>query len=246
MESLKRLNVVVLVVFCVLYFPPSTLNAQVSGGFCPVSTITKEVDYSDILYWSVFTEVVQPGECVDLDAEGIHPPFQLSIEEGTGFYIELGQDDSYKLCADGSACGTTKIKVTDDRGHEIFGYVRSSAGRWVDVFPVSCPSPGPPTYVNGNYRERIAGKWKMKQWDQDWYTISTLCSWGGIDPGECDGGCPSGPGETCSTVLECSECVDNPKIPANLPAQYDCGNGTYEWVQCRCVSAFELEEYVCQ
>lgn len=247
MLRLNRLNIVLIVVFCVLYFSSDTLNAQVSAGPCPVSTITKKVNYSDKLYWSVFTDEIQPGECVSLNVEGQHPPFQWSLEDGVDFFLEPGEEDSYRLCAGGSACGPATIKVKDVRGHKIYGYVRSSAGQWVQVED-ACPIPGPAN--NGDF-ERIEGKYKVFQRYTGNGAVSssnchddedgTFTCDNAYDLGSCYTRCESCDG---GSGMGCVECISNGGFPC--VQQEPCGDGTYKTVRCYCTWIFTLYEWQCQ
>ncbi len=58
------------------------------------------------------------------------PPFEWTVS-GEGFSLEEGIDGEVILSANGSACGSAEINVTDDLGQIVTQYVRSTVGQWI-------------------------------------------------------------------------------------------------------------------
>jgi hypothetical protein len=112
-----------------------TGNFNIPPGFeCPENP-TLEYDTANS------AETIARNGSANLLVIGNNGPYTWSVS-GTGFTLETeGQPTSptNTLYADGSACGAATITVTGCSGAPVIGYVRCTAGAWVN-FTVVCGS----------------------------------------------------------------------------------------------------------
>jgi len=85
--------------------------------------------------------VDREGEATIIVIDGCGP-FSWEVS-GTGFTLAAASTDSRTntLIADGTACGSATITVTDNCGDSCTGYVRGTTGRW-DQKSYNCDLPG--------------------------------------------------------------------------------------------------------
>jgi hypothetical protein len=88
------------------------------------------------LAWGSNPETIAPGTSVLVEVTGGKGPFWWTVSGSSGFHLaQNGASESRTnlLIADGYACGTATITVTDECGFDVTGYVRSTAGVWTLV-----------------------------------------------------------------------------------------------------------------
>ena len=170
-------------------------------------------DCGTALAWGSNPETITPGTSVFLSVTGGKGPFFWSVS-GTGFSLaNNGTTDlpSNLLIADGSACGSATITVTDNCGFEVTGYVRSTVGVWCLIDTCSTTSMPLPTSCH-TLIQGVIGKYKY----------SGYC---------CKGGCYSYYQDKCVPYCAGGGC----ESPLTLPSGYLCfvTLATYEW-KCAC------------
>ena len=95
-------------------------------------------------------------------------PYDWSIA-GTGFTLGSAQTSgvSNTVIADGAACGTATITVTDQCGGSVTGYVRCTTGHWNLVGNGCVLSGAPDTVIEGPYCAiemlKVEGKYQQRQ-----------------------------------------------------------------------------------
>jgi hypothetical protein len=85
------------------------------------------------LAWGSNPETISPGTSVLVEVTGGMGPFWWTVSGSSGFHLAqsgLSESRTNLLIADGLACGTATITVTDDCGFEVTGHVRSTEGKW--------------------------------------------------------------------------------------------------------------------
>lgn len=143
------------------------LKGQEQAGSCKKSILVNceecECIGSDPDVYSTDEEVARLGtENMWVDSGGLAcPPFTWTVS-GTGFSLSKATTDSDMeinvLSADGTACGSATITVTDACGRTAIGYVRCTTGEWCygSVASQDCPNDGAWYYtILGKYLYRI-------------------------------------------------------------------------------------------
>lgn len=113
---------------------------------CILPTIPEEVD--DIETWVALQwdpanpPQVKPEKKAVVKVLGGFPPLHWSVS-GTGFSLADVQttDRTTTLQASPSACGTATVEVIDTYGAHVTGYVRCSAGKWINAGDHVCRPP---------------------------------------------------------------------------------------------------------
>lgn len=133
-------------------------------------------------------------------------PFSWSVS-GTGYSFAQPKTASRSntLIADGSACGTATITVTDDCADTATGYVRNTTGGWVQKSAICEMSGVGTTGDGGSTWELITGNKKQTQSVVKVGTCNDACDQCG-DLCGCSGCCNDG-GAGCSG-LACESCID--------------------------------------
>ena len=109
-------------------------------------------------------ETVAPDSWVGVSILGGASPFTWSVS-GSGFSLDAAETvgRGNVLAATAGACGSAKITITDDCGSVIIGYVRCTAGSWVEKDPACILSGVPDTYWYSapyHYADKIVGNIK--------------------------------------------------------------------------------------
>lgn len=145
---------------------------------------------------------------------GSDGPFNWSVS-GTGFTLDNATTTGLTntLNADGTACGSATITVTDTCSGSATGYVRCTTGQWVDN-GAGCTVPGPYTSKDtGGGSSAIYKRLLGKDWV--WQTIKVAYATG--DSGDCPSYC------NYDTCTGCNDCVTG-KACAEIRADLiDCG-----------------------
>jgi len=116
-------------------------------------------------FFNANPEEVDQGSSVNLAIESGCPPFSWTVSGG-GFSLEEGINGEMILSANGSACGSAEITVTDDLGQSITTYVRSTVGQWSSYTNGCVLSGAPDSEVAGAITlvvEKTQGKYNQKE-----------------------------------------------------------------------------------
>ena len=93
-----------------------------------------QYDLSWLFYWNPDNpQEIDRNSSVEISVIGGFPPYTWSVS-GNGFSLSLNETEgsSNALIADSTACGAATIEVIDNYGVPVTGYVRCTAGQWVD------------------------------------------------------------------------------------------------------------------
>ena len=175
-------------------------------------------------------------------------PFTWSVA-GTGFSLgsatTTGRTNT--LDADGTACGTAIITITDACDDTATGYVRCTTGQWVQKSTGSCIISGAITDTisepdeNSGEHERISGYQKQYQlWGSKCGVASGFYDCENPYPGCGDGGASECNEGTC-LATGCTPCLTGGNIPSMGCRNYT-GGGSY---QVDCVKGLTYYEWEC-
>lgn len=131
------------------------------------------------------------------DEQGKGGPYYWSVS-GNGFRFEVSKTDTTNntLLANGTACGTATVKVTDCGGKTATGYVRCTTGAWAltQAKGSDCPWSGTkaPDYAAGGSDAQIFGYKTYGKWNvsvmyircntKDAAGVACRSAWGLYDP----------------------------------------------------------------
>jgi len=167
-------------------------------------------------------------------------PYTWSVA-GTGFTMQHAQTDGVlnSVVADGTACGTATVTVTDYCEDTTTGYVRCTIGQWVQKSAGSCVVPGTGTFTSEvdphcRYEYIIDNKNQIQ-----WTRYCGSCTGDGC----CDPYCTND--TYCVNGNACANCID--------PFTHDCWNYDQfphgylsggKWY-CFCPGYFQYNEWEC-
>lgn len=240
---------------------------------CPpnMSTIQGTVDYPDswFLKWDPNNpDTMGRGTQVNVNVLGGRAPYSWSVS-GSGFSLAESQTQglSNTLFADGTACGSAVVAVTDSHSSSpVEGSVRApDHGQWVEIIPAECMIPGPPTsWADTSGHDslvRVEGKYRQVQLYH--YTLKSGVSRVTLDQCEayfshidCSSLCSSYP--SSDPEWGCTECVkdiligkDGCNLRNDWPYCVGCvkdtlGRGWYPGIGCRTSTGLQLFEWQCQ
>ena len=161
-----------------------------------------DLDWDDELS----AETIAKSSQVNIYVEDGQGPYDWEITIGTGFSLGSSQTSgvSNVLYADGDACGSCKIKVTDVCKDEVFGYVRCTTGQWTEITFSSCIISGAITEGDGS-NTRIQGMWKLTE------VWIVPCAGGDCEDicGDLPVQCHCLTSAKCHDVMGCTQCLDH-------------------------------------
>ena len=206
----KRFEIGLLVLFLIICLHLIGVKSMA----CEVQTVTANVTYPEgwfLTYSPNNPETIEPSSEETIRIFGCRPPFTWSVE-GNGF--DLSDDETVTLFntlgADGTACGSATITITDNFGASDTGYVRCTNGQWVFKGNI-CVISGP---GNVDRHTRIIGNKKQVQTYALSYCASSGC--GAVWPFGCS------PGNWCAAEKNKPECITFTCQPGYWIASY-CG-----------------------
>lgn len=129
---------------------------------CYVKTCCDEPTYVAVSFDDDNTaDTIARSSSISVYIENGCPPFDWTVS-GTGFTLGSAQTDERvnTLTADGSACGSATITITDDCGNSDTGYVRCTEGTWTDGDNYCYKAPTTASWTNyttpsGNQRYKV-------------------------------------------------------------------------------------------
>lgn len=219
------------------------------GGAMPVGDCfpCEKICEHDLAYdYEASAETIDQSDSVTVAIKGSDGPFNWSVS-GQGFTLDHEQTTGLTntLNANGSACGSAIIVVTDTCEGSVVGYVRCTAGSW-GAWQDGCVLEGTPDskifWHDILTLEKTQGKYNQKQK----LVYSVGIGMPGCDGTDCLAHCNEGlPG--CIGCIDCLDwsCTDMGKV--------DCGGwccgftacGYGEIGYCICVSYLKYREWVC-
>ncbi len=212
---------------------------------CEVQTVTANVTYPEgwfLTYSPNNPETIEPSSEETIRIFGCRPPFTWSVE-GNGF--DLSDDETVTLFntlgADGTACGSATITITDSFGESDKGYVRCTTGIWLaDKIP-GCMVPG---YAGTSYPvPKIFGIYRQ------YHTLKAMSAMDGYCDDVMKGKCELyWTYQGCDPVYHCTPCltygVDPPGTLTDVP-WYEADWGDYINCQATCTTEMYYQVWGC-
>lgn len=239
-----------------------TLCASLALIFCPLAAVSSESPGCVIgptipgdVEGYFFAWKILPGEIKKMGSETIAvkgkvSPFRWEVS-GEGFKLVNPEGAVNTLIADENACGIAEIKVTDDIGNSITGYVRSKNGGWGNRTE-GCIFVGAAAQISLNFegidaplgKDRVMQKatGKFRQTQRVWGPTSR--QWGQCPNEGCDNFCESS--TRCNPAYGCDPCLVSEQMLPCSNAGYiktSCPPSCRRW--CFCTIEYYYEEWVC-
>ena len=124
-------------IFILIFLFIGIREIPASDATCPVSTIPEQVDVSYFIKWDPGnSEVINRNSSIEFQITGKCPNYIWKVT-GDGFWLDADHtiteletsEDTEKIYADGSSCGSALIEITDTCSQTLKKYIRSSTGQ---------------------------------------------------------------------------------------------------------------------